>query len=377
MADPASIGLVHDQMASYTGRWAQMELQPGQINWSGVPVQPYPGAVRLWLWTAFAHGAEFVTTYRYRQPRFGVELFHHALAGTDGVTLSRGGREFCQVIREIHRLDLNEDAGRGEEPVPTVGLLLDFDQLWYFKTLPQSRKWDQPAYLKMWYAAIKRLGLNVRILHPGRDLPVELPLIVAPGMQMLDEFLMKRFERYLTNGGHLVLTCRTGLMNRSGQLWEGPTAMPILPLIGARIDEYDVLPDDALAHVEMDGRRYPWNVWGDLIIPDAQTHVIARYADQFYAGTAAVVQRHHGLGTATYCGVYPQDDFIEALMQQLARTSGLPVKHLPSRVHLMKRGQYHVLLNYRDQSVEAPAPENAEFVIGNRTVGPADVAVWR
>lgn len=63
-----------------------MEFQPGQVNWSGVPVLLYPGAVRLWIWPAFAHGAEFVTTYRFRQPGFSIGLFHHGLVGPDGVT---------------------------------------------------------------------------------------------------------------------------------------------------------------------------------------------------------------------------------------------------------------------------------------------------
>ncbi len=81
IADPVSITFMHDQMACYQNRWALMELQPGHVNWTGVPVRVFDGAIRLWVWTAFAYGAEFVTTYRYRQPRFGIELFHHGLVG--------------------------------------------------------------------------------------------------------------------------------------------------------------------------------------------------------------------------------------------------------------------------------------------------------
>ena len=40
-------------------------------------------------------------TRGYRQPRFGIELFHHALVGPDGITPSPGGRQFMQVIDEI------------------------------------------------------------------------------------------------------------------------------------------------------------------------------------------------------------------------------------------------------------------------------------
>ena len=32
LGDPAGIEFLHDQMASYNGRWALMEVQPGQTN---------------------------------------------------------------------------------------------------------------------------------------------------------------------------------------------------------------------------------------------------------------------------------------------------------------------------------------------------------
>ena len=155
IADPALMSLVHDQMASYTGRWGLMELQPGQVNWGNAPCCCYPGAIRLWIWTAFAHHAEFVTTYRFRQPRFGVEMFHHGLVGTDGVTLTAGGREFQQTIAEMRRLDpaklkasrapLPPSTGRSRKkapeppataPKPTIGIYLDFEQVWYLPDAP-------------------------------------------------------------------------------------------------------------------------------------------------------------------------------------------------------------------------------------------------
>ena len=169
MADPAQIGIMHDLMASYNGRFGLMELQPGHVNWSGVPVRLFPGAIRLWIWTAFAHGSEFVTTYRYRQPLFGIELFHHGLVGTDGITPSEGGRQFAQVIQEMRRLDLSKIPKFADEiqPRKTVGLVLDFDQLWYYLSLPQAKQWNQSRWLASWYAALSRLGVSIRILRPA------------------------------------------------------------------------------------------------------------------------------------------------------------------------------------------------------------------
>jgi beta-galactosidase len=382
MAEPSQMGFMHDLMASYTGRWAQMELQPGQVNWSGVPVRVYPGAVRLWIWTAFAHGAEFVTTYRFRQARFGVELFHQALIGHDGTTLSRAGEEFQQAAGEVRRLadaEARESMTNSNTEHPSVGLVFDFEQAWWHRILPQAKRWDQWKWYERWHAALSRLGLRVKVLHPGRTWPEDLAMIVAPGLQLTDDDLNLRYEAYARNGGHLVLTCRTALMDRTGQAFEGPTAAPIIPLIGGTIHAYDGLPEGTFGRLRLDGDTtdYDWGVWGDMIRPDAGTQVLARYADQFYAGAPAVTQKKFHSGIVTYCGVYAEVPFIDALAARLARQSHLPVAPLPPRVRLMHRGPWRILLNYQDTPFEAPVDVGTKFLVGQRIVEPAGVAVWR
>ena len=401
IADPAGIGMVHDQMASYNGRWGLMELQPGQVNWSGVPTLLYPGAVRLWIWTAIAHGAEFVTTYRFRQPRFGTELFHHGLVGTDGVTPSAGGREFAQAAAELTRLDMGKLAaapvvapapapipatGRKAAKMPpvampsagseTVGLVFDFEQLWYYRTLPQARRWDYGKLLRQWYGAMARLGLKVQILQAHRPLPTNLPMIVCPGVQMVSDGFVQALSQYVQAGGNLVLTCRTALMDTTGQLFEGPLAAPILSLIGGTIEACDGLTDGVTAKVELGGKLYDWSTWGDLLYAEAGTKVLARYADQFYADAAAVIQKKHPKGTVTYCGVFAEQEFTSALTEQLARQFALPVTALPLRVQICRRGGYHFCLNYQELPYELSVPKDARFIVGSKTVEAAGVAVW-
>jgi beta-galactosidase len=379
LADPAAVGLIHDHMASFNGRWGLMELQPGQVNWSGVPVLPYPGAIRLWIWTAFAHGAEFVTTYRYRQPLFGIELFHHGLVQTDGVTPSPGGEQFMQCLREMKKLDLSKVPHLSETKISgddTVGLLLDFEQLYYFTTLPQSRKWNQGNFLRAWYGAITRMGLKVHILHPDRPWPSELKMIVAPAVQMIDPALVTRLDQFASGGGNLVLTCRTGLMDRNGHLWEGPLAMPIAHMLGADVTAYDVLPDDLLGHVDFAGKSYKWNIWGDHLKPKPGTEILATYTDQFYAGTAAITRCKYKQGSVTYCGVYGPNDLAEAVIEKVTIDAKIASSPLSPRLQILRRGPYTIALNYRDVEVAAPAPAGAKFVIGDRKLPPAGVAVW-
>jgi len=379
IASPRFLGCMHDIMASYTGRWGLMELQPGTINWTGVPILVHPGAVRLWIWTAFAHGAEFVTTYRFRQPRFGMELFHHGLIEPDGVTPTPGGREFAQTTGEMHKLDLKRIPAIHSEmdPERTIGIVFDFDQYWYFLSLPQAKRWNVGDFLQRWYGAAMRLGLQVRMLHPNKPWPKDLKMIVAPALQMLDEALTKRLDEFAKAGGHLLLTARTGLMNRDGHLWEGPTAQPIIDMIGARIEAYDSLPEGAVGHVEViDGGKHTWNIWGDLLYAEDGTKVLAKYTDQFYAGATAATQRKHGEGVVSYSGVFGDQSYHDLLMEKLVRQTKLTATSLPDRVCVYKRGPYTICLNYTDKSITAPAARGAKFVVGMSKIEPAGVAVW-
>ena len=478
LADPAGMQLVHDQMRSYNGRWALMEVQPGQINWSGIPMLPYPGAIRLWLWTALAHGAEFCTVYRYRQPRFGIEQWHDGLVRNDGVTLSPGGKQFQQVAGEAKRVaaalaaggedpyaprgggdahagtgpgsgsaaktgaagsasagstgagvggsgvggsgvggsgvggtgdggsgvgesgvggtgaggagqlrsvaapgeaaqvSAAADASDGKPPSPRVGLLLDFDQLWHFATLPQAKSWSQPELLKSWHCAASRLGLEVVILHPNQPWPAGLGVVVAPGVQLVDDALVGQMDDYAAGGGQLILTCRTGLMDRNGHFFEGPTGQPILRLIGASIEAYDSMPEATFGHVEMEGRKYPWSVWGDLLFGDEGTKEVAYYTDMFYSGATAITHRKHGGGGVTYCGVFGQQALHNALMERVVKAAGLPHVVLPDRTRIVRRGGVTIALNYNDQPVRMPVPAGVHFIIGGHTLPPAGVAVW-
>ena len=96
------------------------------------------------------HGAEFVTTYRFRQPLFGTELFHSGLVDTTGTIPSMAGREFTHTIEEIERLDPAKIADTSKKS-PEVGIVFDFEQLWYYDTLPQANRWNQTRWLLDWY----------------------------------------------------------------------------------------------------------------------------------------------------------------------------------------------------------------------------------
>jgi beta-galactosidase len=74
------------------GRWWVMEQQPGPVNWAPHNPAPLPGMVRFWTWEAFAHGAECVSYFRWRQAPFAQEQYHAGLLRPDSVEAPAFGR---------------------------------------------------------------------------------------------------------------------------------------------------------------------------------------------------------------------------------------------------------------------------------------------
>ena len=69
-----------------------MEQQPGPVNWAPYNPAPLPGMVRLWALEAFAHGAEVVSFFRWRQAPFGQEQYHSGLTFLPAKPIARAPR---------------------------------------------------------------------------------------------------------------------------------------------------------------------------------------------------------------------------------------------------------------------------------------------
>ncbi len=82
--DPDFQAFHHDlYRAVGKGRWWVMEQQPGPVNWAPHNPAPLPGMMRLWAWEAYAHGAEAVCYFRWRQAPFAQEQMHACMLRPD------------------------------------------------------------------------------------------------------------------------------------------------------------------------------------------------------------------------------------------------------------------------------------------------------
>jgi len=77
-----------------------MEQQSGAHGWDHVMLSPMPlpGQMRLWTMQAIAHGADYVSYFRWRTASYGTEMYWHGILDYD----SRDNRRLKE-LGEIHQ----------------------------------------------------------------------------------------------------------------------------------------------------------------------------------------------------------------------------------------------------------------------------------
>ncbi|RHA27096.1 beta-galactosidase [Phocaeicola plebeius] len=380
VGNPLRIAMANDFFRPVNGTYGVMELQPGQVNWGSINPQPLPGAVRLWLWSVFAGGSDFICTYRYRQPLYGTEQYHYGIVGTDGVTVTPGGREYEQFMKEI-RLLRKDYCPKEDKPETYLkrktAILWNPENYWSIDRQKQNATWNTFAHVDKYYRTLKSYAAPVDFISEEKDFS-QYPVMIVPAYQLADKKLVARWKKYVEEGGNLVLTCRTAQKDRFGRLPEAPFGSMIDELTGNHIEFYDLLLPQDPGQVKMDEKVYTWNTWGEILQPDASNEVWATYTNEFYEGKPAVTFRKLGKGSVTYIGVDSSDGALERqVLDKLYSRLQIEVMNLPYGVTMEYRNGLGIVLNYSDQPYQFALPQGAKVLIGTPNIATAGVLVFK
>ena len=380
VGNPLRIAMANDFFRPVNGTYGVMELQPGQVNWGSINPQPLPGAVRLWLWSVFAGGSDFICTYRYRQPLYGTEQYHYGIVGTDGVTVTSGGREYEQFMKEIR--SLRKDYRPKEYKPETylkrkTAILWNPENYWSIDRQKQNATWNTFAHVDKYYRTLKSYAAPVDFISEEKDFS-QYPVMIVPAYQLADKELVARWKKYVEEGGNLVLTCRTAQKDRFGRLPEASFGSMIDELTGNHMEFYDLLLPQDPGQVKMDGKVYTWNTWGEILQPGASNEVWATYTNEFYEGKPAVTFRKLGKGSVTYIGVDSSDGALERqVLDKLYSRLQIEVMNLPYGVTMEYRNGLGIVLNYSDQPYQFALPQGAKVLIGTPNIATAGVLVFK
>ncbi|MET0529094.1 MAG: beta-galactosidase [Microvirga sp.] len=308
------------------GRFWVMEQQPGPVNWAPWNPVPQAGMVRLWTWEAFAHGAEVVSYFRWRQAPFAQEQMHAGLNRPDS-TLSPGGLEASQVARELRSF-----GPLGAMRQAPIALVFDYEASWITDIQPQGRDFSYLELAFRWYEALRRLGLDIDIIPPGAPLDGYRGVVV-PGLAHVTEGALSAFRR---SDAMILFGPRSGSKTRHFGIPSELPPGPLQTLLPLKVTQVASLRPGLSAEVRgsASGRALRWREW-----VETSCERLASFSD----GTPALI-RH---GKCYYLAAWPDADLLKSTLRLvLTDGTGLSLIDLPENIRVRSRGDRRFVFNY-------------------------------
>lgn len=353
--DPDNAGFHHDlYRAVGHGRWWIMEQQPGPVNWADANPDPLPGMARLWAWEAFAHGAEVVSYFRWRQAPFAQEQMHAGLLRPDSEP-APAYAEASQVARELKAVGLGGIAARGK-----VAVIYDYESEWAWEIQPQAAGFSHGNHVRGLYSAFRKRGLDVDVLPPTTTDLSGYEIVAIPALLTWSEALREAVTRF---EGHLLVGPRSGSKTEHFAI---PSRLgPDLGanLLDVRVARVDSLPEGLEVAVKGGGAARLWRekVEGaaEVVMADEEdVPVLLSQGKLFYlaaSGDKALVQR---------------------VVDYLIAEADTPVLTLPAGVRCRVRGAFRIYVNYASTGQTlVPAPDESGYVLGSAEIPAAGVTV--
>jgi beta-galactosidase len=280
-------------------------------------------------------------------------------------TLSPGGREVARAAQEIAQsAALTTLAQSGPAPRAQVALVFDYETQWMFEIQRHAKGFDYQTLAFEYYRTLREMALDVDIVSTHADFS-GYKLIVVPGLAVLPAGFTKTIEQ---SPAQWVIGPRTGSKTTDFAI---PARLPpcaLQSVLPFKVLEVDSLRPTLQPSTTLDGATGIALHWREHLETRDGLDVLARFDDNW----PAIVAR----GNVRYAGAWFDAALHRALLEGAARDAGLDVTHLPQGLRVRRRGEITFAFNFGADAVDAPAPVDARFVLGQRRLGTADVCAW-
>lgn len=356
--DPDFQGLHHDiYRATSGGRWWVMEQQPGPVNWAPYNPVPRDGMVRLWTFEAFAHGAEVVSYFRWRQAPFAQEQMHSGLLRPDSVEAS-GHVEAADVLRDLAEI------GRFGAVRAAVVLVLDYPSAWAWQIQPQGRTFDYFSLVFDVYTALRSLGIDVDITSADRPDLAGRSIVIIPGLFSWPDALRQALA---TTDATVLVGPRSGSKTADFSI-PANLAPDLSDCLDLKVSKAESLrPGAELPIVGGDGSVIRWREFLEL---GHGTESSVRTQD----GETLIAAR----ANFRYLGGWLDEIAMRSILRDMAKAAGIATIAMPEGVRMRRVDTGMLIWNYSDDVVDlTPLFGAGDWLLDGPVLPPSGVAFLR
>jgi beta-galactosidase len=319
--------------------------------------------VRLQTYLNIAHGACGNIFFQWRPPLAGGESGYPSILELDG-SFNKAETQFRNLGEEIPRIWPELKNTRTEA---TIAHLFTYNNSWsdgQFRSSSLARyEWESARY----YRGLKLLKQNFDVID-GRGNLDRYKLVVAPNLEIVPGWLAEKLEKFVRNGGILVLNKGAGKYDEHKKLREQIAPACFSAMAGIKVRDkinvstskrYPGMKPEDVFEIHFQGKSMePLSTmeWIEL----EGSRAIATFSGGRYEGRPAITLNKyhdgHVIYVATDCQNYALYDELGVF---IAKEFNLkPLIEAPADVEVVSRvskeAEYIFLLNFSENSYDIP-----------------------
>ena len=352
-----------------------MEQQSGANGWnvSMAAPTPRPGQITLWTMQSVAHGADFISYFRWRTAAFGTEMYWHGILDYSGRD-NRRLKEITDIGEKFKKL--SSVAGSVYEA--KVGIIEDYDNLWDAEVDVWHSKYES-ASQKALFDTLQRTHTPYDYIYITEDTKVDklskYTVIFWPHPAIVTDKQLSLITQYVKEGGRVIFGCRSAFKDEYGRCVMDKLPGKISELTGTDIPEYSLIaPDAGKVTVDWDGEEIEARVFADILaVSGSDAKCLAAYSSDYYKGEPALIVNKCGDGEAYYYGSAFSESAVKVFLKKLGViTPYADTILLPAECELSVRAKddkkYFFVLNYSKTEKEIELKREMTDIVTGETL---------
>jgi beta-galactosidase len=343
------------------------ETNAQTTDWtSAYQYPPYDGQLREDVYTHLASGADMVEYWHWASIPANQETYWKGVLSHD----LEPNRAYAEVSRTAHELQKIGPHLVGLKIKNDVAILYSRDSYNGIAFMPFTQaggQWsfsgptaDYRSLVEQIHRSLYKLNIGSDFVFPETQDFSQYKLLIVPALYISDDALLERISDYVKNGGHVVMTFKSGFANENSAVRWVRAPGPLREAAGFSYQEFSNL-EHPLAlkgdpyHAGADNKV---SYWAEFLMPE-HAKALAYYDHPFFGRWPAITENSYGAGTLLYEGTYLSDELQTAVLKSELEKLGLtgPDQDVPAAVHVQhgvnRMGKrLHYYFNYSASPVQ-------------------------
>jgi beta-galactosidase len=346
------------------------ETNAQSTDWtSAFQYPPYDGQLREDVYTHLANGANMVEYWHWASIASNQETYWKGILSHD----LEPNRAYAEVSRTAHELEKIGPHLVGLKIHNDVAILWSRDSLNAISFMPftsSGGQWafgppyaDYSSLVQQIHRSLYQLNVGADFVFPTTKDFSAYKLLIVPALYIADDALLRRISDYVKNGGHVVMTFKSGFANENSAVRWVRAPGPLREAAGFSYQEFSnlehplALKGDPFNVASTDQSANQVRYWAEFLMLE-HAKSLAYYDHPFFGKWPAITENQFGSGTLLYEGTYLSDALQTAVLKSALEKLGLTVSDQPAAIH-MQHGinrlgkRIHYYFNY--SALEAKA----------------------